>query len=119
MKAKRLASLLSNLKGANSQAWLAKEMSVTPSRLGTYMRGEVDNISVDFLCRLANYMDIGVDELVRILEGNPQQKTRLKEEDVFVTFEDLLSSLDCLDTRDIPKAIHYLSKKLTEKLIAA
>lgn len=64
MKAERLAKLLARLQGKKSQAWLAKEMNVTPSRLGTYLRGEIDDISVDFLSHVADYMEIGLVDIL-------------------------------------------------------
>lgn len=116
MRAKRLAKLLAKLQGDKTQVWLAKEMNVTASRLGTYRRGEIEDISVDFLSHVADYMGISLPELMEILEGGEKRrKTAVKDKgDIYrvVKLEDLTASFDHLDSQDVVKAINYLSGKL-------
>lgn len=116
MNTKKLTNLLKSMQGAKSQAKFAEEMGVSSSRLGTYLRGEVKEPTVDFLEKVAAYNDTNVNSLLSLIADSPgplrAKENSAKYSLAVTTFEDLAPELDQLNKGDVVRAIHHLSSRL-------
>jgi transcriptional regulator with XRE-family HTH domain len=98
MNLTKLSKLIQDLAGSGSIADLARKMDIKPGTLRTYARNDGGYPSVETLMAIADYMEIGLDELVRMLEEEEKRRviTAKEQGGVYriVKVEDVVHAID-------------------------